>query len=153
MGHPMSHGSGHRAPSAHFHHILVRQHARTIHRAHRGALSAHRTHRATIAVHNGHRATVRTAARLRHLHRNFHSPRRFHFGAYHRPHGWYAHRWTIGEFLPSLFFARSYWLDDYNDFGLPYPPPGTVWVRYGDDALLIDRYTGEVIQVAYDVFY
>ena len=33
------------------------------------------------------------------------------------------------------------------------PPPGTVWVRYGRDALLIDRYTGEVIQVEYSVFY
>ena len=33
------------------------------------------------------------------------------------------------------------------------PPPDAVWVRYGDDALLIDRYTGEVIQVEYGVFY
>ena len=33
------------------------------------------------------------------------------------------------------------------------PMPGTVWVRYGDDALLIDRYTGEVIQVAYGIFW
>jgi Ni/Co efflux regulator RcnB len=31
--------------------------------------------------------------------------------------------------------------------------PGTVWVRYGDDALLIDQYTGEVIQVAYGIFW
>ena len=33
------------------------------------------------------------------------------------------------------------------------PPPGTVWVRYGNDALLIDRYSGEVIQVVYGIFY
>jgi hypothetical protein len=33
------------------------------------------------------------------------------------------------------------------------PPPGTVWVRDNTDALLIDRYTGEVIEVDYNVFY
>jgi len=31
--------------------------------------------------------------------------------------------------------------------------PGYVWVRYGPDALLIDTYTGEIIQVRYDVFW
>jgi Ni/Co efflux regulator RcnB len=48
---------------------------------------------------------------------------------------------------------QDYWLTDFYDFGLTPPPPGTVWVRYGDDALLIDEYNGEVIQVAYNVFY
>jgi hypothetical protein len=33
------------------------------------------------------------------------------------------------------------------------PPPGTVWVRYGSDAVLIDRDTGEVIRVVYNIFY
>jgi len=153
MGHPMSHGMGHRAPSAHFHHILVRQHARTIHRAHRGAVSALRTHRTTVAVHSGHHATVRTAARLRHLHRNFHSPRRFHFGVYHRPHGWYAHRWVFGERLPRAWFVHDYWIGDWAIFGLIEPPYGLVWVRVGDDALLIDPDTGEIYEVAYDVFW
>jgi len=32
------------------------------------------------------------------------------------------------------------------------PPDGYVWVRYGDDALLIDEYSGDIIQVEYDVF-
>ena len=30
---------------------------------------------------------------------------------------------------------------------------GAVWVRDGDDALLIDRYSGEVIEVEYGIFY
>jgi Ni/Co efflux regulator RcnB len=87
------------------------------------------------------------------FHRNFNAPQRYRAPLYNRPRGWYSHRWTYGEFLPSLFWAPDYWLNDYMDFGLPPPPPGTVWVRDGSDALLIDRYSGEIIQVAYGVFY
>ena len=86
--------------------------------------------------------------------RNLTAPRHFHFGGtYHRPHGWYAHRWTFGEFLPTFFFARNYWISDYSEFDLPDPPEGCTWVRYGDDALLIDEDSGEVIQVVYGIFY
>jgi Ni/Co efflux regulator RcnB len=86
-------------------------------------------------------------------HRNFTAPRRYRAPAYRRPQGWYAHRWTFGERLPPAFFIRDYWLNDYLDFGLVTPPYGTVWVRNGSDALLIDEESGEVIQVAYGVFY
>jgi Ni/Co efflux regulator RcnB len=79
--------------------------------------------------------------------------RRFSFGGYVRPEGWYYRRWSYGEFLPWLFWTQNYWLSDYSYFGLPYPPPGCVWVRYGDDALLIDRYTGEIVEVIYGLFY
>jgi Ni/Co efflux regulator RcnB len=87
-------------------------------------------------------------------HRNFSAPQHYHApSSYRRPRGWYARRWTFGEILPSLFWAQDYWLNDYNDFGLMSPPPGTVWVRDGEDALLIDRDSGEIIQVEYSVFY
>ena len=86
--------------------------------------------------------------------RNFSAPHHYRAPtSYRRPSGWYAHRWTFGEILPSLFWAQDYWLSDYNEFGLMPPPPGTVWVRDGDDALLIDRDSGEIIQVEYSVFY
>jgi Ni/Co efflux regulator RcnB len=55
--------------------------------------------------------------------------------------------------LPSIFWANNYWINDYYDYGLGAPPPGTVWVRYGSDAILIDRYTGEILEVVYDQFY
>jgi Ni/Co efflux regulator RcnB len=87
------------------------------------------------------------------FHRNFNAPRRFRVGSYQRPSGWYAHRWSYGEILPSIFWGQNYWLTDYYDYGLEPPPPGTVWVRDGEDALLIDRFSGEIIQVAYSVFY
>ena len=87
------------------------------------------------------------------LRRVFNAPRHFRHGSYSRPNGWYAHRWNYGEFLPTLFFSRNYWISDYEDFDLSDPPPGTTWVRCGDDALLIDEYSGEVIQVVYGIFY
>jgi Ni/Co efflux regulator RcnB len=88
------------------------------------------------------------------LRRAFNAPHHYRYrGAYNRPNGYYAHRWTFGEFLPALFFGSSYWINDYGYYDLAEPPAGTVWVRYGDDALLIDRYSGEVIQVEYGIFY
>jgi Ni/Co efflux regulator RcnB len=90
---------------------------------------------------------------FRNYHQNFRSGRRFHAPSYHRPSGWYYRRWTFGQILPSLFWAQQYWLNDYGVYDLPPPPYGAVWVRYGNDALLIDRDTGEIITVEYDVFY
>jgi Ni/Co efflux regulator RcnB len=81
------------------------------------------------------------------------SPRRFHIGTYHAPRGYHYRRWNYGQFLPSAYWARSFWLSNFVAYGLFAPPPDAVWVRYGPDALLIDRYTGEIISVQYNVFY
>ena len=113
------------------------------------------TNSSTVAPRNG---AIGTGAHVHNrafdsMRRAFAAPRRFQFGVYHRPSGWYSHRWTFGEFLPVFFFTRNYWILDWEDFALDNPPPGTVWVRYGDDALLIDEYTGEVIEVVYGIFY
>jgi Ni/Co efflux regulator RcnB len=85
--------------------------------------------------------------------RNFTATHRFRGPAYHRPSGFVYRRWVFGDYLPSIYWGSDYWLYDFSDFDLPPPPPGTVWVRYGDDALLIDRYSGEIIEVEYNVFY
>jgi Ni/Co efflux regulator RcnB len=85
-------------------------------------------------------------------HRDWRPTQRFRAPAYRRPPGFYVHRWNFGDFLPSLFWGRDYWLD-YRIYDLPPPPPGATWVRVGDDALLIDQYSGEVITVSYNVFY
>ena len=92
-------------------------------------------------------------SQFRDYHRTFSAPHRFRAPAYQRPSGWSYRRWSYGDFLPSLFWGQQYWLNDFNDYDLPPPPPGTVWVRYGSDALLIDRYSGEIITVEYSVFY
>jgi Ni/Co efflux regulator RcnB len=85
--------------------------------------------------------------------RNVHAPKRFRVGAYHGPRGFHYQRWSYGQRLPSIYYARQFWLLDAITYGLFSPPPGLIWVRYGDDALLIDQYTGEIVQVRYDVFY
>jgi Ni/Co efflux regulator RcnB len=90
---------------------------------------------------------------FRDYHRNFHVSRRFNAPYYRRPAGWYSHRWTFGEFLPAAFWARDYWISDFEEYDLPPPPYGAVWVRVGGDALLIDEDSGEIITVAYDIFY
>jgi Ni/Co efflux regulator RcnB len=78
---------------------------------------------------------------------------RFRAGFYRPPYGYYSRAWIFGDFLPRPWFARDYWLDDFLDFDLPYPPPGFVWVRVGPDALMIDRFTGRVVQVVRGIFW
>jgi Ni/Co efflux regulator RcnB len=87
------------------------------------------------------------------LQRNFTSPHRYRLPAYRWPRGFSYRRFVFGDILPPLFIGPDYYIYDYAEYGLPYPPPGTVWVRYGPDALLVDRYSGEIIEVAYGVFY
>ena len=85
---------------------------------------------------------------------NITAPHRYHFArAYVRPAGFYPHRWVFGERLPRAFFSPDYFILDFSAYGLMEPWSGYEWVRYGDDALLIDLETGEVIRVEYGLFY
>lgn len=84
--------------------------------------------------------------------RNYSAPRHYHWQSYNRPSGWYYRRWVFGQIFPRIFWGRDYWLTDYWMFDLPVPPYGYVWVRYGDDALLVNKRTGRVLQVVYDLF-
>jgi Ni/Co efflux regulator RcnB len=85
--------------------------------------------------------------------RSLTSPQRYRLGSYRAPRGYHYRHWRHGQHLPRHFFVRDYWLTNFVLFGLFAPPPGLIWVRYGPDALLIDQYTGEIIQVRYNVFY
>jgi Ni/Co efflux regulator RcnB len=85
--------------------------------------------------------------------RNMQSPQHFRSGRYSAPHGYQQRRWGYGERLPSQYFVRDYWISNFLMFGLFAPPSDLIWVRVGDDALLIDRYSGEIVQVRYGVFY
>ncbi|HLW24553.1 MAG TPA: RcnB family protein [Steroidobacteraceae bacterium] len=83
---------------------------------------------------------------------NYQASRAYRVGPYHRPEGWRPHRWVYGEFLPRAYWAPSYLIGDYWLFSLEVPPAGYEWVREGNDALLIDTTTGEILQVEYGVF-
>jgi len=81
----------------------------------------------------------------------FSAQRSFHADWGQRPSGWYARSWSYGDFLPLGWFDQPYYLD-WSDFGLPPPPIGCEWVREGNDALLVDVWTGQVLSVDYGVF-
>jgi hypothetical protein len=83
----------------------------------------------------------------------YRSHQRYRYGYYNPPIGFYAHSWAFGEILPRAWYGSDYLLEDWWNYGLPYPPPGYDWVRVGDDALLIDNYTGRVVQVVRDIFW
>ncbi|HEX8640955.1 MAG TPA: RcnB family protein [Allosphingosinicella sp.] len=62
-------------------------------------------------------------------------------------------RFGIGFFLEPLFFNRNYWISNPYYYRLPPAPPGAQWIRYYDDVLLVDTWSGEVIDVIYDFFW
>lgn len=84
---------------------------------------------------------------------NRQADQRYHWNSYQRPSGWYSRRWAFGMILPSLFWSRDYWIDSYWDYGLMDPPYGYVWVRNGDDAMLVNVETGDILSVEYGLFY
>ncbi|HVZ92767.1 MAG TPA: RcnB family protein [Rhizomicrobium sp.] len=88
-----------------------------------------------------------------HFHRVVRAPHRFHIRAWIAPRGFHYRRFRLGERIPRVLLAADFFLTSYWLYGLDPPPPDYVWVRDGPDAVLVDRYTGEVIQVVYDVFY
>ena len=59
----------------------------------------------------------------------------------------------IGWRLWPNYYSSNYWINDPWQYRLPYAPPGTRWVRYYNDALLVDMYTGEVVDVIHDFFW
>lgn len=87
------------------------------------------------------------------MRRNMQASQHFRSGSYSAPQGYHSRRWSYGERLPHGYFARNYWIADVMMFDLFAPPPGLIWVRVGDDALLIDQYSGDIVQVRYGVFY
>ena len=87
--------------------------------------------------------------RYRYTNRNLYRPGRYY--APYRNHSY--SRFSIGLVLGSAFFGDRYWINDPWQYRLPHAYPGTRWVRYYDDVLLVDTYTGEVIDVIHDFFW
>ena len=77
----------------------------------------------------------------------------FHLGFYYDPFGWGYQRYSIGWRLWPSYYSSSFWLNDPWMYRLPYAPPGTRWIRYYDDALLVDTWSGQVVDVIYDFFW
>ena len=78
----------------------------------------------------------------------------FRSSAYYSPYrNWGYSRFSVGVFLEPLFYSQQYWIGDPWQYRLPYAPPGTQWVRYYNDVLLVDTWSGEVVDVIYDFFW
>ena len=82
-----------------------------------------------------------------------HDFNRVHVHPFIYPNGWAYRQWAVGAILPPLFLAPDYYYPEWAQLGLEPPPPGDEWVRYGPDLLLVDVNTGQVLDVAYGVFY
>jgi Ni/Co efflux regulator RcnB len=80
---------------------------------------------------------------------------RFYVGIYVVPHGYVQRVWRTGDWLPRGYWsdAARYELRSWWRYGLYDPPYWATWVRVGEDALLVDRGSGEVIDVVDDLFW
>ncbi len=76
----------------------------------------------------------------------------YRYGAYHRPHGYYSHRWVRGDRLPVAYYSRPYVIGDYRTWELRAPPRGYHWVRVDGDAVLAAVATGIVLDTVFHVF-
>ena len=78
----------------------------------------------------------------------------YRLGRYYAPYR--AHRYSrlrIGFFLDSLFFGSRYYINDPWRYRLPEVYGPYRWVRYYDDVVLVDIYTGEVVDIIHDFFW
>lgn len=78
----------------------------------------------------------------------------FGSGSYYAPYrGERYRRLSIGFAINPGFYSQRYWISDPWSYRLPQPYPGTRWIRYYDDVLLVDLYTGEVLDVIHNFFW
>ena len=77
----------------------------------------------------------------------------FHLGFYYDPFGWRYRPYSIGWRMWPSYYRSSYWLNDPWMYRLPYAPPGYRWIRYYDDAVLVDTWDGQVVDVIYNFFW
>ncbi|KQM67657.1 hypothetical protein ASE75_01625 [Sphingomonas sp. Leaf17] len=74
---------------------------------------------------------------------------------YYAPQGWGNgyRRFSVGLRLESILFNQNYWIQDPWTYRLPEAYGPYRWVRYYDDALLVDLDSGRVIDTVYGIFW
>lgn len=79
----------------------------------------------------------------------------FRLPRYYAPYGWNQgyRRFSVGVILSSSLFGQNYWINDPYAYRLPDMGDDLRWVRYYNDALLVDLYSGEVVDVIHDMFW
>ncbi len=75
-------------------------------------------------------------------------PSYYRLGSYYAPYSNYSYRrLSVGFFLDQLFFGKNYQIEDPSYYRLPQVYGPYRWVRYYDDAVLVNIYSGEVVDV------
>lgn len=75
-------------------------------------------------------------------------------GRYYSPYNNFRYsRLSIGFFLNSGFYGQNYWINDPWQYRLPQMYGSYRWVRYYDDVVLVNIYSGEVVDVVHDFFW
>jgi hypothetical protein len=78
----------------------------------------------------------------------------YRVGTYSAPYRYYTYRrYGIGSQLGSLFYGSRYWISNPWQYRLPEVWGPYRWVRYYDDVLLVDVYTGQVVDVIHNFFW
>ncbi|WP_404481344.1 RcnB family protein [Novosphingobium sp. BL-52-GroH] len=78
----------------------------------------------------------------------------YRIGRYYAPYQNYSYRRLgIGFSLGSMFYGNRYWINNPWQYRLPEVYGPYRWVRYYDDVLLVDIYSGQVVDVIYDFFW
>jgi Ni/Co efflux regulator RcnB len=117
-------------------------------------VNRNRNRNANANVRRNAAANARNRVDVSRYRRVVRATRRFHASRpWVAPRGYSYRRFSLGQRIPALLLVSTYFLTDYSNYGLEPAPYGYVWVRDGSDAVLVDRETGEVIQVQYDIFY
>ena len=147
----------HRGTHREVHRDLNREH-RDLHASNPGRREHRQFHREANREHNRYHRQWDTGWRnnslydwqsYRYQNRGIFSP-----GIYYSPYRGYGYsRFGIGYRINSGFYSSSYWISDPWRYRLPQAYPGTRWVRYYDDVLLVDTFSGEVIDVIYNFFW
>lgn len=77
----------------------------------------------------------------------------FRIGTYYDPYRYSYRRFSIGYNMWPSYYGSRFWINDPWMYRLP-PVYGPYrWIRYYDDALLVNIYTGRVEDVIYGVFW
>lgn len=77
----------------------------------------------------------------------------FRLGHFSAPRGAHYARYDAGQYLPPIhFISGDFWLKDAVVFHLPPAPTDARWVRYYNDALIIDARTGYIIDAVHNIF-
>jgi Ni/Co efflux regulator RcnB len=80
------------------------------------------------------------------------STKRYDAGTFTAPSGYTYKKFAVGDHVSPMLLHGNVALTDFQTYQLVPPPEGALWIRDGNDALLVDTNTGEVIQAQYDLF-